>query len=192
MRIIRTLALSGAAAAALLASPALMNSAAAAEDEHGAVRVADQEATRATGAPVNLPSGRTIRVPGLDTVGYRAEGAHHDAVVQLAEGGGQGGGAGAAPQQQNQDPFPAGQNTPSQQQQIRTQASGGSISIATAVGLGLLIVVIYAGRNGKIKWGWAVMCIALGVYLTPTVVGPLVTQLGGSLGQSLGNVWGGL
>jgi hypothetical protein len=30
------------------------------------------------------------------------------------------------------------------------------------------------------------------VYLAPTFFGPLVQQLGGSVGSSLGNVWSGL
>jgi hypothetical protein len=60
------------------------------------------------------------------------------------------------------------------------------------MGVGLLIVVIVMVRKGHVKFVQAAACVALGVYLAPTFFGPLVQQLGGSVGSSLGNVWSGL
>ncbi|MFE7120641.1 hypothetical protein ACFU99_34945 [Streptomyces sp. NPDC057654] len=200
-RIIRSLAVTGAAAAALLGAGGSLSDAAAADDNAGVVRVAAQEVARATGAPVTLPSGKTIHVTGLGSAAYRADAAQQATVTTLADaapgaGSGTGGGTGSMESELNQNQQQGGQQPTGQYgtgtNGIRTQASGGSISMTAAIGLGLLIAVIAAIRSNKVRWLWAVVCIALGVYLTPTVVGPMIQSFGGSIGSSLGNVWSGL
>lgn len=187
---LRRIAVSGSAAVALLGGAAAIT---VADSDTASAAEIQTRIDRATGAPVNLPDGRTIHVRGLDTAAYKANPGHHTATVTLASAktDTQPGSNDLAPQggvAELQNPVtgqvPAGYN-----QQIQTQASGGAISLTVAVGLGLLIVVIVMVRKGTVKAVQAVACVALGVYLAPTFVGPLVTQLGGSLGSSLGNVW---
>lgn len=192
---IRRIAVSGSAAVALLGGAATITIA-----DSGTASATEIQAAvdRATGAPVKMPDGRIVHVRGLDNASYKAS-AEHTATITLAAA--------------NADPDPAGitngitpdngsgaaiQNPLNNQQQvnvtpqqIQTQAGGGAISVTVAVGLGLLILVIAMVKRGSVRALQAVACVALGVYLAPTFVGPLVQQLGGSIGTGLGNVWAG-
>ncbi|RAJ42022.1 hypothetical protein K388_07496, partial [Streptomyces sp. KhCrAH-43] len=76
-RIIRTLAVSGAAAAALLGTATV----ASADDSADVPASVQAAADHAAGTPVSLPDGRVIHVTGLDSVSYRADAAHRTAVV---------------------------------------------------------------------------------------------------------------
>lgn len=190
---LRRIAVSGSAAVALLGGAATITIA-----DSGTASATEIQAAvdRATGAPVNMPDGRTVHIRGLDNASYKAS-AEHTAAITLAavkadtdpaditNGITPDNGSGSV----IQNPYnqvPAGTN-----QQIQTQAGGGAISVTVAVGLGLLIAVIVMVKKGSLRWLQAVACVALGVYLAPTFVGPLVQQLGGSLGTGLGNVWSG-
>lgn len=199
---IRRIVVSGSAAAALLGGAAAITTASA-----PTASAADMESaiTRATGAPVKLPDGRTTYVRGMDAASYRASDEHTRTIVLAAAKSGDDpageigngltpdNGSGSALQNPNQPSVngqvPANGYNP---QQVQTQAGAGSISLTVAIGVGLLIVVIAWIRSGKVKTLTAFACVALGVYLAPTVVGPVITGLGGSVGSSLGNVWSGL
>lgn len=187
---IRRIAVSGSAAVALLGGAAAIT--VADSDTASAVEI-QTRIDRATGAPVNLPDGRQMHVRGLDTAAYKANPGHYTATVTLASAKTDTQpGNGPAPQGgvvELQNPVTGNQVPAGYNQQIQTQAGGGAISLTVAIGLGLLIVVIVMVKKGTVKAVQAVACVALGVYLAPTFVGPLVTQLGGSLGSSLGNVW---
>lgn len=186
-RIVRTIALSGAAAAALVATA---GTASATTPE--AVSVAVESAvTEAAGTPVTMPSGKTIRIAGMDAAGYRADDSHRAALIHLADGPGD---VGSSPQPGNG--FDPRLNAPNPQygtnpQQIQTQAGAGAISVTVAIGVALLAIVIVMVKKGSLKTAQAIACVALGVYLAPTFVGPLVQQLGGSAATSLGSVWAG-
>lgn len=192
-RIVRTIALSGAAAAALFASAGT-----ASADTPEAVSVTVESAvTAAAGTSVTLPSGKTLRITGMNSVSYQANDSHRAAVTTLADGpAGDGVGSDLSVNPQPGNGFDPRLNTPNPQygtnpQQYQTQAGGGAISVTVAIGLALLVVVIVMVKKGNVKVAQAVACIALGVYLAPTFVGPLVQQLGGSAATSLGNVWAG-
>lgn len=195
---IRRIAVSGSAAVALLGGAAMITVA----DSGTASATEIQTAVdRATGAPVKMPDGRVIHVRGLDTAGYKASSEHTTTITLAAakadtQPGGTDGitngltpdnGSGSAIQNPVDGMQPNGVNG----QQIQTQAGGGAISVTVAVGLGLLIAVIVMIKRGTVRAVQAVACVALGVYLAPTFVGPLVQQLGGSIGTGLGNVWAG-
>ncbi|MEW5529434.1 MULTISPECIES: hypothetical protein [Streptomyces] len=177
-RIIRTLAVSGAAAAAILAT-APVASAEAPEQQATVVQAA---VDKAIGAPVTLPSGKTMSVRGLDSAAYRAESAHHQAVITLADGGGTG-----APIQ-----GPSAQL--GNQQQIQTQAgsSGAAIGTGAFVAAVLGIVLFFGIKNNKVTKGWAVTCGALGVTLGGTFIGPLVNQLGATGATAIGSIFSSL
>lgn len=177
-RIIRTLAVSAAAAAALLAAAPT----ATADTPEQAAVVMEAAVNRAAGAPVTLPSGKTLAVRGLDTAGYRADGSHHQAVVTLAEGAGVG-----APIQQTSTQL--GGTT-----QVQTQAGPGGAAIGTGVVLTLVlgIVLFFGIKNGKVDKGWAFLCASLGVSLGGTILGPLVMNLGGAAVTAVGSVLGSL
>ncbi|WP_282084028.1 hypothetical protein [Streptomyces tendae] len=191
---LRRIAVSGSAAVAVLGGAATITLAA---PSPASAATTEHVVERAVTAPVTLPDGRTMRITGMGGYG------HHATTEQVAvvagfkadtEPGSSDGitngltpdsGTGAQltnPQQQ----VPAGT-----QQQYQTQAGGGTIGVTVAVGVGLLIAVIVMLKRGSMKVVQAVACIALGVYLAPTFVGPLVQQLGGSAATGLGNVWSG-
>ncbi|MFI1867379.1 hypothetical protein [Streptomyces jumonjinensis] len=187
-RVVRMLAVTGAAAVAVLGTGP---SAAAADTPETATAVVEAAVRQAAGAPVTLPSGRTIRIGGMESAAYRADAGHRSTVVRLAadpvpDGGGVSG------MNLNQQPLEVRQQPGYGTQQVRTQAGGGAIGVNVAIGLALLVIVIVGTKKGHVRWPWTAACVALGVYLAPTVVGPLIQGLGGSVGQSLGNVWGGL
>lgn len=189
-RIIRAVAVSAAAAAAVLGT-ATLASAATPEEASATVQAA---VDRAAGAPVSLPDGRTLHVRGLDGASYRADAAHRTAVVTLADGTNPGmagidgalqnPGVGSNVQQPN--------NVGTNPQQFTTQASAGGISVTVAVGVGLVIFAIVLVRKRTVHGFHAAVLISLGVLLAPTFVGPLVQQISGSVGSSLGNIWTGM
>ncbi|MGW0577728.1 hypothetical protein ACWD25_17540 [Streptomyces sp. NPDC002920] len=197
--VIRRIAVSGSAAVALLGGAATIT---VADSSTASATEIQSHIDRATGAPVNLPDGRVMHIRGLDTAGRTATAEQQTAVVSLAayqadatdpsgitNGITPDNGSGHALQNPLNTPGGTGAVQTGVNDQIVTQAGGGAISITVAMGVGLLIVVIVMVRRGQVKFAQAAMCIALGVYLAPTFVGPLVQQLGGSLGGSLGNVW---
>lgn len=189
---IRRIAVSGSAAVALLGGATAITLA----DTGTASATEIQDAVdRATGAPVKMPDGRTVHIRGLDSAAYRADAGHHTAAVNLAATpdpsritGGPAPDNGSGAQLQNPySQLPANVN----QQQVQTQAGGGTIAVGVMVGLALAGIVIVMVRRGTVSIMQSVVCVALGVYLAPTFVGPLVQQLGGSIGSGLGNVWAG-
>ncbi|MFE7427820.1 hypothetical protein [Streptomyces sp. NPDC057545] len=171
-RIIRTIAVSGAAAAAVLGSAAV----AAADTPEAVTAGIERAVNRAAGAPVSLPDGRTLHIRGLDSVSYRADAAHHTAVVTLAEGA-----TTEATGTSLQSP-----------QQIQTQAGAGGISTVAVAALALGIILIVGVKNGSIGKGWLTLSLIMGVLLSGTVVGPMVSQLTGSSVGMFGNFWSGL
>ncbi|MFJ4785118.1 hypothetical protein [Streptomyces sp. NPDC088794] len=189
----RQLAVTGGTAALLIGGAAAVTvavpSPASAATQH--------VAARAVTAPVNLPDGRTLRITGMGGYGHQATGQHIATVAafktdttpgadpSLGTGLTPNGGAGA----QLQNPVNGTQT--GYNQQVTTQASGAAISVTVAIGIGLLIGVIVMVRRGTVKFVPAFACVALGVYLAPTMVGPMITNLGGSVGGSLGNLWAG-
>ncbi|MFJ7497847.1 hypothetical protein ACIQZB_43545 [Streptomyces sp. NPDC097727] len=182
-RIIRTLAVSGAAAAALMGAGS-----AATADSPEAVTVAIEEAAdRAAGAPVSLPDGRTLHVRGLDSVSYRADASHHTAVVTLADGLSNGM-PGNAPAAQGADQIGSGL-TP---QQVQTQAGAGGISTIAVAALALGIICFFGLKSGRIAKGWFVVSLMMGVLLSGTLIGPMVSQLTGSGVTMFGNFWAGM
>ncbi|MEU3528847.1 hypothetical protein AB0E62_34200 [Streptomyces sp. NPDC038707] len=187
----RQIAVSGGAAVALLGGAAAITATTPAP----AAAATQHTVERAVTAPVQLPDGRTVRITGMGGYGHQATPDHVTAVSAVAyrEDGSPNYTTGVAPDNgvtRLENPM----NTPQQQpagvnQQITTQAGGGAISVTVAIGIGLLIGVGYMIKRGSVKLAQAAACTALGVYLAPTFVGPLVQQLGGSVGTSLGNVW---
>ncbi|WP_109030120.1 hypothetical protein [Streptomyces rubrogriseus] len=191
---LRRIAVSGSAAVAVLGGAATITLAA---PSPASAAVSEHVVERAVTAPVTMPDGRTIRITGMGGYGHHAT-DKHIAVVAGFKTDTQPGGldgitngltpdnSGTGAQLQNPQQVPAGYP-----QNIQTQASGGTIGVTVAVGVGLLIGVIVMLKRGSMKFIQAAACIALGVYLAPTFVGPLVQQLGGSVGVGLGNVWSG-
>ncbi|MGW1845754.1 hypothetical protein [Streptomyces sp. NPDC001966] len=179
-RIIRTLAVSGAAAAALMGSASV-----AAADSPDTVTAIEAAADHAAGAPVSLPDGRTLHVRGLDSVSYRADASHHTAVTTLADG------IGTNLQGNNSEVNGIGTSL-NPQQQVQTQASAGGISTVAVAALALGIIVFFGLKNGRLAKGWFAVSLILGVLLSGTVVGPMVSQLTGSSVSMFGNFWAGM
>lgn len=175
-RIIRSLALTGAAAVAVLSTATT----ATAETPEQATAIVDQALARATGTPVSLPDGRTMTVTGLDTASYRANAAHTVTVVDLAAGSPQ---SGAVPQLQ-----------PGATPQLQPQAAAGTGAVAVGIVLMLIlgIVLFFGIKNGKVSKAWAGVCGAFGITLGSTFVGPMVLTIGGSALAAVGQVLGSL
>ncbi|MET9376266.1 hypothetical protein ABZX98_19270 [Streptomyces sp. NPDC002992] len=177
-RIIRSLALTGAAAVAVLGTATT----ATADTPEQATAIVDEAVNHAAGAPVSLPDGRTLHVRGLEAASYRADAAHTTAVADLAVGTPQNGtasqlqpGTGYAPQQYQQQ-----------------AASGGAIAVGIVLMLVLGIVLFFGIKSNKVSKGWAVLSGAFGITLGSTFVGPMVLTIGGSALGALGQVLGGL
>ncbi|MDX2733571.1 hypothetical protein [Streptomyces sp. PA03-2a] len=189
-RIIRTLAVSGAAAAALMGGA----STATADSPEAAVTAVQSTVDRVAGTPVALPDGRTLHVRGLDSVSYRADDSHHTAVVTLADGIGTGmaGNAPAAGQGAVPEVNGVGTGVGYQPQQVQTQAGAGGISTLAVAALALGIIVFFGLKSGRIAKGWFVVSLMLGVLLSGTVIGPMVSQLTGSSVTMFGNFWAGM
>ncbi|MFF5473355.1 hypothetical protein [Streptomyces achromogenes] len=186
----RQIAVSGGAAVALLGGAAAVTVTTPAP----ASAITQHTVERAVTAPVQLPDGRTLRITGMGGYGHPATPDHVTTVAAVAyrEDGSPNYTTGVAPDNgvtRLENPMITQQQPAGLNQQITTQAGGGAISVTVAIGIGLLIGVGYMIKRGSVKVAQAVACTALGVYLAPTFVGPLVQQLGGSLGTSLGNVW---
>lgn len=177
----RQFAVSGSAAVALLGGAAAIT---LADSDTASAAETQTVAHRAVTAPVTLPDGRTMRITGMGGHGHTASADQVATVAAYKTGTGTD--SGFAPQGVVGQQVPAGYN-----QQVTTQAGGGAISITVAVGIGLLIGVGVMVRRGHVKFVQAAACVALGVYLAPTFVGPLIQQIGGSVGSGLGNVWSG-
>ncbi|MCZ4605408.1 hypothetical protein O3S80_16965 [Streptomyces sp. Lzd4kr] len=192
-RIIRILALTGAAAAALLGTASTVH----ADTPETTTATVEAAVDHATGTPVILPSGKALHVRGLDSAIYRTDAAHHDTVITLAadtttapgtagidstlrEGAGAGTGAvGGNPAAYNQ-------------QQVQVQAAGtGSISVLAALGIGLAIFTFLMVKKGRINAWHAFALVLFGVVLAPTTFGPMLQNLGVSAATGLGNVWSG-
>ncbi|MFG1668781.1 hypothetical protein [Streptomyces sp. Y7] len=190
-RIIRVLALTGAAAAALLGTASTVH----ADTPETATATVEAAVDRTTGTPIVLPSGKTLHVRGLDTATYRTDAAHHDTVITLAAdtttGPGTAGidstlreGTGTGAVGGN----PAAYN----QQQVQVQAAGtGSISVLAALGIGLAIFTFLMVKKGRINAWHAFALVLFGVVLAPTTFGPMLQNLGVSAATGLGNVWSG-
>jgi hypothetical protein len=192
-RIVRTIALSGAAAAAVLATAAT----ATADTPEAATTAVHEAVANASGAHVKLPSGKTIRVAGMDSVSYRADAVHRTAVVKLAAGPTaqpDNGWEGSPPISNGIDPR---QGSVPQQvpgygpQQIQTQAGGGSLAVGVVVIL-LLGTIAFFRVKKDAKVGDAVLFVFLGVALSGTIIGALATNLTGAGITSIGGVLGGL
>jgi hypothetical protein len=186
---LRQLAVSGGTAALLLGGAAALTVAAPST----ASATTQTVAVNAVTAPVQLPDGRTMRITGMGGYGHTATGEHVATVAAFKTDSNPNVGTGLTPDGGTGAALtnPVNGTQTGYRQQITTQASGGAISVTVAVGIGLLIGVIVMVRRGSVKFVQAGACVALGVYLAPTFVGPLVQQLGGSLGSGLGNVWSG-
>ncbi|WP_461014518.1 hypothetical protein [Streptomyces daliensis] len=191
-KIVRTLAVSGAAAVALL-------SGASAASAVGPSTVSAAAVQQATGTPVTLPSGGTVHVTGMESAAYRADSAQLQAVTTLASGeGGAGLGSGnaPAPEMEQGDQVVPQQQTPGQVQpaygEMQQTASGGAVAGTAVVALVLMVIIGYSIKRGGLAKGHMIACVILGVLLSPTFVGPLVTQLSGSASSSFGNLWAGL
>ncbi|MDV9195529.1 hypothetical protein [Streptomyces sp. Wh19] len=183
-RIVRALAVSGAAAAALLGTASV----AAADSPDTTTATIEAAADRAAGAPVSLPGGRTLHVRGLDSVSYRADASHHTAVVTLADGVSTASLQGTTPQAEVNG-IGTGLNP---QQQVQTQAGAAGISTVAVAALALGIVVFFGIKHGKLAKSWFAVSLILGVLLSGTVIGPMVSQLTGSGVGMFGNFWAGM
>ncbi|KPI12050.1 hypothetical protein OK074_2671 [Actinobacteria bacterium OK074] len=181
--IIRSIALTGAAAAALLGSAGTVHA-----DTPDEATVAVQAAVdRAAGTPVALPSGRTLHIRGLDTAAHRATPDHHTTVVTLASATTTGLRADTA----DATTVNPAVNTGYTQQPVQA-AGAGTISVTVALGIGLAIFCISLVRRNKVHAGYAFALVAFGIFLAPTVFGPMIQNLGISVGTSLGSIWSGL
>ncbi|MFJ6566602.1 hypothetical protein ACIQNU_04230 [Streptomyces sp. NPDC091292] len=192
---IRRIAVSGSAAVALLGGAATITVTGA-----DTATAADMQTVinRATGAPVTLPDGRVLRVPGLDNAGYAATPEQHSTIVLAAaktDSDPTGIGTGLTPDNGQgaaiTGPYQQAPTTGYNPQQIQTQAGAGAISVTVVIGIALLAIVIVMVKKGHVKFAQAFACVALGIYLAPTFFGPLIQQLGGSAATGLGNVWSG-
>lgn len=192
---IRQFAVSGSAAVALLGGAAAIT---VADTSTASATEMQTAVDRATGAPVNMPDGRTVHIRGLDTAAYKADASHYTAAVTLASANSDDdpagvttgvtpdGGTGSALQNPTQQ-TPAGYN-----QQIQTQASGGAIATGIVSLLILAIIVYVKVKHSGLKAGDAVIGALLGIALSGTVIGTMGSQLTNSLVGSLGTMLGGL
>ena len=190
---IRRIAVSGSAAVALLGGAAAITTATAPSASAAEMQTV---INRATGAPVNLPDGRTVHVRGLDAAGYKASPEQHSVIIQAAAkadatpsigtGLTPNGGQGAV----IQNPYsqtPTGYN-----QQVTTQASGAGVATGVVAILVLGIVVFFKVKHGHLKVGDAVLVGLFGIAISGTVIGgmggSITNSLVGSLGSMLGNL----
>ena len=191
---IRRIAVSGSAAVALLGGAAVITTASApsasAADMHTVIN-------RATGAPVNMPDGRTVHVRGMDAAAYTASPEQHSVIVQAAaksdttdpagisNGLTADGGQGAAITNP-QTPVTGVQT--GYNQQVTTQSAGGTIAVGVVAIAILGLIVFFRVRHNHLKVGDAVVVTLLGVALSGTVVGAMATQMTNSGVGSLGEI----
>ncbi len=177
-RIVRIIAVSGAAAAALLGTAGTVPAAAA-----------------------ETPSSVVL------AANYQAEPGHTDTVMQFAQDtnpsdADDNGTTFPNPYEQNPQGEPGEQipntpNAPSPQQlndptQIQTQAGAGTIAVGTFATAVLLIIGYFAIKRGGVRVGSAVLFVCIGVMLGGTFIGPLVHQLAGTGATAVSNVLNGL
>ncbi|MEU8749742.1 hypothetical protein [Streptomyces chartreusis] len=192
-RIIRTLALTGAAATALLGAAGSVH----ADTPEKATATVEAAVDRAASTLVSLPSGKTLHVRGLDTATYRTHASHYDTVVTLAAdtttAPGTAGIDSTLRQGTEVGTGAAVGNPPAyNQQQVQVQAAGtGSISVLAALGIGLAIFTFLMVKKGRINAWHAFALVLFGVVLAPTTFGPMLQNLGVSAATGLGNVWSG-
>ncbi|MGW0920120.1 hypothetical protein ACWD3J_14020 [Streptomyces sp. NPDC002755] len=196
--VIRRIAVSGSAAAALLGGAAAITVA-----YSGTASATEIQAhiDRATGAPVTMPDGRTVHIRGLDTAGRPATAEHHTAVVTLASykadpndpagitnGLTADNGSGSA----LQNPLNSGTIPASTPQQITTQAGGGTISVGIVSILVLAIIVFVKVKHSGLKVADAVLGALFGIAIAGTTFGAmgnsLTNSVVGSLSSMLGNL----
>lgn len=193
---IRRIAVSGSAAVALLGGAAALATVTA---EPASAADMQTAINRATGAPVRLPDGRTMHVPGLGNAGYRADAGHYTTAVTLASaktdttpgitnGLTPDNGSGHA----LQNPFNTGQVPAGYGQQIQTQASGGAIGVGIVAILVLGITVFVKVKHSGLKVGDAVLVTLFGIALSGTVIGAMGSDLTNSVVGSVGGMLGGL
>ena len=70
----------------------------------------------------------------------------------------------------------------------KVAASGGTIAAGTVATLLLGLLVAVGVKNGRVKLGWAVLSMALGVLLAGTIFGTLSEQLSGTVVSSLNTI----
>lgn len=190
-RTVRIAVLSGAAATAALGTIGLAAPAHAAPAPT-VIRVVDAAPAADPGAIVRTADGRTATIMGFPTSQYRADAGHRTAVVQLAAGGGgMDGNTPGAPAQPG-PAYPQTQTPGYNPNGVQTQAGAGTLSATAVAALAMGIVLWFGIKHGKVTKGWAIGCVVLGVLLSPTFVGPLVSQLSGSGATTFGNLWAGL
>lgn len=186
----RIAVLTGAAATAALGTIGVATPATAATPT--VVQVVDAAPAPDPGATIRTTDGRAVTVRGFPDTHYRADASHRSVVVQLAaSSSGMEGNTPGAPNMPTplypQQPQAPGYNP----QQIQTQAGGGAISVTVAIGMGLAIFTFVMVKKGRINGWHAAALVMFGVFLAPTTFGPVLQNLGISLGSGLGNVWAG-
>ena len=193
----RRIAVSGSAAVALLGGATALATVTA---EPASAAEMQTTINRATGAPVRLPDGRTLHVPGLDNASYRADSGHYAAAVTLASAKTDTtpditngltpdtGGSGTA----LQNPYNTSQVPAGYGQQIQTQASGAGIGVGIVAILVLGITVFVKVKHSGLKVGDAVIVTLFGIALSGTVIGAMGSNLTNSVVGSVGGMLAGL
>jgi len=195
---LRRIAVSGSAAVALLGGAAAIT---LADSPTASATEFETAVNRATGAPVNLPDGRTLHVRGLDAASYTASAEQHSVVVLAAaksdddpagisNGTTPDGGSGAALTNPNS---PATGTQTGYNQQVTTQAGGGAVLGTGIVAMLLLgVIVFFKIKHHSIKVGDAILVAFLGVALSGTVFGVMAKTMTEQGVGSLGGVLSGL
>ncbi|MEU5900592.1 MULTISPECIES: hypothetical protein [Streptomyces] len=198
---IRRIAVSGSAAVALLGGATALGAATA---PTASAADMDTAITRATGAPVNMPDGRTTYVRGMDAATYRISDEHTRTITlaaakteddpgsEISNGltPGERPGSGAALDNPNQPNVngPTGTNP----QEIQTQASGGTIAVSIVAILILGILVWVKVKHSGLKAMDAALGVLLGIALSGTIIGSMGSQMTNSLVGSLGTMLSGM
>jgi hypothetical protein len=196
---VRHIAVSGSALVALLGGAAAITTATAPTASAAEIQTA---VDRATGAPVTLPDGRTTYVRGMDAAAYNATPEQHTVVLAAAKsdddpaGISNGltvdGGQGAAITSPNSPQAPINGVQTGYNQQVTTQASGGTIAIGIVVIIVFGTIAFLRLKKNDAKIFDAVVFTFLGVALSGTVIGAMITTMSNNGVGSLGGVLGGL
>lgn len=196
---VRHIAVSGSALVALLGGAAAITAASAPTASATEMQTAID---RATGASVTLPDGRTTYVRGMDAAAYNATPEQHTVVLAAAKsdddpagisnGLTADGGQGAAITSPNSPQAPVNGQQTGYNQQVTTQAGGGTIAIGIVVIIVFGTVAFLRVKKNDAKVFDAVIFTFLGVALSSTVIGAMITQMSNSGVGSLGGILGGL
>ncbi|MEU0783508.1 hypothetical protein ABZ341_18280 [Streptomyces sp. NPDC006173] len=196
---VRHIAVSGSALVALLGGAAAITAASAPTASAAEMQTAID---RATGASVTLPDGRTTYVRGMDAAAYNATPEQHTVVLAAAKsdddpagisnGLTADGGQGAAITSPNSPQAPINGVQTGYNQQVTTQAGGGTIAIGIVVIIVFGTVAFLRVKKNDAKVFDAVIFTFLGVALSSTVIGAMITQMSNSGVGSLGGILGGL